>query len=325
MQFVRIAIIYLIVALIAGGIAYLGNFMGKKIGRRKMTVFGLRPKHTSNLITALTGSLIAVTTLTLFAVASSEVRQLLKGVQESRDELRRLQAELYQVQKTLSESRIVFGVGETILQGTIEPHFGVSENLVKVRNALDAANTKSIRKNNDLARRSGEALVAADAQLVECSEEEVELFARHMAEADKVVGVQIVAGQNCLYKDKIPVHLRPVSVSRVFAKGEVVASAQIQPSDLREWHAFLDKVTESALRRGMIEVDGSLGYGLKPEDLERLTEELKALRGPGSAVAVAEMDLYQTSSLAVKLVVRPLHQGWAKHVELASRHKSRRR
>src|ERR1022692_3638810 len=74
--------LYLLVGLLAGLIAYLGNDVGRKIGRKKMSVLGLRPRHTSNFITTLTGPIIAIVTLTLFAAFSEPVRQLLRGTDQ---------------------------------------------------------------------------------------------------------------------------------------------------------------------------------------------------------------------------------------------------
>ena len=75
----RIVSIYLVVGFLAGLIAYLGNDLGRKIGRKKMSVLGMRPRHTSNFMTILTGSVIALSTLTFFAAVSEPVRQLLLG------------------------------------------------------------------------------------------------------------------------------------------------------------------------------------------------------------------------------------------------------
>ena len=37
-------------AIVGGLIAYLADKMGSKIGKKRMSVFGLRPKHTSILL-----------------------------------------------------------------------------------------------------------------------------------------------------------------------------------------------------------------------------------------------------------------------------------
>ena len=90
----RIVLVFLLVAFIAGGIAMLGNQLGRKIGRKKMTVFGMRPRHTSIFITTITGSLIACLTLVLSMVASQDVRDLVTGSQVRVKKLQKRETQL---------------------------------------------------------------------------------------------------------------------------------------------------------------------------------------------------------------------------------------
>ena len=51
------------VLVITGGIiAFIGDRLGTKIGKKRLSIFGLRPRHTSIIITIFTG--IVITTLT---------------------------------------------------------------------------------------------------------------------------------------------------------------------------------------------------------------------------------------------------------------------
>ena len=59
-----------ILAVMGGIIAYLGDKIGSRVGKRKIVLFGLRPKYTSILITILTGISIAVVTLGVMFVLS---------------------------------------------------------------------------------------------------------------------------------------------------------------------------------------------------------------------------------------------------------------
>ena len=59
----RVALILVAGAVLSGLVAWLGNKLGRQVGRRKMSLFGLRPRHTSNVITVATGSLIFLVTL----------------------------------------------------------------------------------------------------------------------------------------------------------------------------------------------------------------------------------------------------------------------
>ena len=63
--------IYLIAALIVSGgaIAFIGDRLGTKIGKKRLSIFGLRPRHTSNVITVITGILITGLTIGLLSLA----------------------------------------------------------------------------------------------------------------------------------------------------------------------------------------------------------------------------------------------------------------
>src|SRR5437763_17152499 len=50
-----------------GIIAYNGDVIGRRYGKRRVTMFGLRPKYTAILVTSVTGVLISAgTTIVLF-------------------------------------------------------------------------------------------------------------------------------------------------------------------------------------------------------------------------------------------------------------------
>lgn len=80
-------------AIVGGFIAYLADKMGSKIGKKKMSIFGLRPKHTSILLTVASGTMIAVLTIGVMAVSSESARTALFGMEKLQKELRLLNAE----------------------------------------------------------------------------------------------------------------------------------------------------------------------------------------------------------------------------------------
>ncbi|MDU3113248.1 MAG: DUF3084 domain-containing protein, partial [Megasphaera sp.] len=48
-------IMLVVLAVMGGIIAYLGDKIGSRVGKQKIKLFGLRPKYTSILVTILTG------------------------------------------------------------------------------------------------------------------------------------------------------------------------------------------------------------------------------------------------------------------------------
>ena len=86
----------LIVALaIAGGaIAYAGDRIGMKVGRKRLSIFGLRPKYTSMIITVITGAVIAGCSILLLSLASENVRKALFQIREIQEALSTTQSDL---------------------------------------------------------------------------------------------------------------------------------------------------------------------------------------------------------------------------------------
>jgi uncharacterized protein (DUF3084 family) len=59
---------------VCGFIAYTGDLLGRRMGKRRLSIWGLRPRHTAILCTVLTGMVIAGTTLGVLMLASAGVR-----------------------------------------------------------------------------------------------------------------------------------------------------------------------------------------------------------------------------------------------------------
>lgn len=81
-------IMLIVVLVLTGGvIAFIGDRLGSKVGKKKLSLFGLRPKHTSILVTIITGILITTVTFGILAIASKDVRTALFGMDKLKAEL----------------------------------------------------------------------------------------------------------------------------------------------------------------------------------------------------------------------------------------------
>ena len=94
-----------IMAIVGALIAYIADKMGSKLGMKKLSVFGLRPKYTSILLTALSGSIIAVLTISVMAIASQSARTALFGMDKLQKELRMLNSEKDFAAKALATAK----------------------------------------------------------------------------------------------------------------------------------------------------------------------------------------------------------------------------
>lgn len=81
-------IMLIVVLVLTGGvIAFIGDRLGSKVGKKKLSLFGMRPKHTSILVTIITGILITTVTFGILAIASKDVRTALFGMEKLKTEL----------------------------------------------------------------------------------------------------------------------------------------------------------------------------------------------------------------------------------------------
>ncbi|HAX99452.1 MAG TPA: hypothetical protein DCY12_11340 [Candidatus Atribacteria bacterium] len=84
------------IIIISGVVAYLGDVLGRRIGKQRLSVLKLRPRYTAILMSIITGVIIASITLAILTVASEDVRTALFGMRELREKLDSLNYEVKQ-------------------------------------------------------------------------------------------------------------------------------------------------------------------------------------------------------------------------------------
>jgi len=153
-----ILVLSLLIA-VCGFIAYTGDLLGRRLGKRRLTVFGLRPRHTAVLCTVVTGMVIATTTLgVLLGVSAGVRRAVTQGealVRQNEDfrvqqagllgERARLQQEITPLRQQNSEltrsNRTMKTANDDLLQ---------SQSALKKRNLnLESASTRAQRSLGD--------------------------------------------------------------------------------------------------------------------------------------------------------------------------------
>jgi len=70
--------ILFVIALIcvSGFVAYFGDLLGRKMGKKRLTLFNLRPRHTAIMVTTITGMLISAFALTTLISVNSQFRRV---------------------------------------------------------------------------------------------------------------------------------------------------------------------------------------------------------------------------------------------------------
>ena len=116
-------IMLFVLAVMGGIIAYLGDKIGSRVGKKKIRIFNLRPKYTSIVVTILTGVSIAAVTLGVMSVLSENVRIALFGMRQLRmenealeDQRNQLLRQAEDLGKELSEKNRLIASNEELLE-----------------------------------------------------------------------------------------------------------------------------------------------------------------------------------------------------------------
>jgi len=106
-------LLILALLLLGGVLSTLGDRLGSKVGKARLSLFNLRPRKTAVVITALTGSLISAISLGLMLLVSERLRvglfeldQLQDKLRDGRQALSTSQADLQRSNADLARSRI---------------------------------------------------------------------------------------------------------------------------------------------------------------------------------------------------------------------------
>lgn len=308
--FLRVMLIYLVVAALSGGIAYLGNQLGRHVGRRKMSVFGMRPRHTSIFVTTVTGMMIALGTLTLAALFAKPVQYMLVGTAELERRQHELTEQVARLTDTLASGDLIWGVDQLIFQGTIPPGIPAENVEEQLRSAFAVANLGTVLKYNEKALSKSMPTIPQDTVLLTYDPNVLRQLVERARSSPATVGLRVEAGRNYLLgdKDPLPVRFNLSPVKMIFKGGQVVASKTVDPHNptfLMEWYQFLEEIKQTALRQGMRKgPDGDLGFELNSDRMNALIQRIEQERGPTTLEAVARKDLYESSSLELDIEVR---------------------
>lgn len=133
------------VLILGGVIATVGDRLGTKVGKARLTLFNLRPRKTATLITILTGGIISASTLgILFAVSD----QLRTGVFE----LERIQDDLKSTRDELSQAKSEQAGTEKRLETSRRQQAAAQKRLERINQSLRAAIDKQARTQDQLGK-----------------------------------------------------------------------------------------------------------------------------------------------------------------------------
>jgi hypothetical protein len=291
----------LLIAIVAGGIAYIGDRVGHQVGRKRLTLFGLRPKYTSTIVAVATGMLIAVSVTVVALVASQQVRTAFFRLGQINARINDLQAQALAIQKDLATTRgtaLVLPIGSQIADIGLTTRPSQTDAVVMAQlsgffdQTVQRANATYARPPYDLKpyrHKSSEPDIQTKLR------EELKNVRNQYPGDSPVLFLPLVA-QNLFRGDTITFGLQPYLDNRVAAAGDVLASVDVQGGQSLNVGLIAQVVAgaQTEMRRRGMPATFALNTfpANNPQDI---ISELSRLRGRYRIVARAGADLFPHS------------------------------
>lgn len=139
-----LGIIIVLVLMVMGGlIAFLGDKIGSKVGKKRLTLFGLRPKYTSIIVTIISGTLISFFTVAVMAVVNENIRVALFCLNKLKGEMNELNREIADKNKQLDE-------GKMLLARRTDEYNKMNERAIGMSKELDQVESQRASMENRL-------------------------------------------------------------------------------------------------------------------------------------------------------------------------------
>ena len=218
-------IMLIVVLVLTGGvIAFIGDRLGSKVGKKKLSLFGLRPRHTSILVTIITGILITTVTFGILAIASKDVRTALFGMDK-------LKAELNEKQSMLEEASGALVNVKNDLNTTKEEYAKSKKDLEETQEDLEIAQQAAelLRQEQVALQNRNQELWSDNQTLIEHNQSLAEnnQFLLANNESLKADNLELEKTNNDLQEGIENIRERPI----IYRVGELLASGVIKKTD----------------------------------------------------------------------------------------------
>ncbi|HVN69697.1 MAG TPA: DUF3084 domain-containing protein [Candidatus Binatia bacterium] len=109
-EFVRGVGNVIFVMAIAGAVAYVGDRVGHQVGRRRLTLFGIRPRYTSTIVAIATGMVIALAVTLIAIFASQQVKTAFFRLNSINQQIAELQSRQRDLETKVNTGKLVLPV-----------------------------------------------------------------------------------------------------------------------------------------------------------------------------------------------------------------------
>lgn len=296
-------IMLIVVLVLTGGvIAFIGDRLGSKVGKKKLSLFGLRPRHTSILVTIITGILITTVTFGILAIASKDVRTALFG-------MNKLKAELNEKQSMLEEASGALVNVKNDLNTTKEEYAKSKKDLEETQEDLGIAQQAAelLRQEQVALQNRNQELWSDNQTLIEHNQSLVEnnQFLLANNESLKADNLELEKTNNDLQEGIENIRERPI----IYRVGELLASGVIKKTDdpvkiQNDLNQIIALANSKIIDR--LGTEGSKdGVWIYPIEYQKAMDRLKQAKGDTVIRLIVAANLVKGDPVLTELEMHP--------------------
>jgi len=298
-----------VIVLVAGFVAYIGDRVGHQVGRRRLTLFGLRPKYTSTIVAVATGMVIALAVTLIALLVSNEVRTAFFRLDQLNGEISALQAQAQAQRSEIDQTRLgglSLPRGQMIATIAFTLHVDAPQNEELQQlglffdQAVESANRQFATPAYDLKPYPKN---STDPEVQAGLKKELETIHANALDKDgklrsNLILVLPVAATNLFRGDQITFNLAHYLDIRLSRAGETLASQIVDGGSAVNLTPVIRSATIELAKRGM-PPPFLLNPSVNGPQVQSLISQLSRLRGKYRITAKSSFDLYPHSGTAV--------------------------
>lgn len=309
--------IILALLMLSGLIAFIGNWIGRYFGKRRLTLFNLRPRRTATVFTVFSGMLIMVLTFGTLLLVSQNVRTAIFGLEKLKAEVSQTRLELETARKEL-----------TLIQAE---KIHLEDLRDSLRKAIDEQKSRAIVFSAEspvyitlLAGGQGKEKAESGLNLVlekineevkkykiedtEVDQDDFDATVSYIANTDGEIVLQVISEKNVVLGGTLPIRLEVDLNDLVYRKDEEIfrsdLSGKLTQAEVEERVKELLSAAQAAAKiKGIIpDVLGSMGE-VAFEDIYNTARRIRSYGILTKVKVIAAKDIYKIGPLAVKFDV----------------------
>lgn len=300
------ALLFVLLVVLAGVIAYAGDVLGTTVGRRRLSLFGWRPKRTGRAVGIAAGVLIMLSTLGILSLAFRGATTVLLRSQQTALELQALRAQ----QGALEEQVLTTQTELTQARATSADAEAARDLARAARDAAFRTRNRILAEQDELQARSAELTLSNET----LSQRNDQLSRQNAATQNTLNNVQnqlVTLNTQLrdlrLESDRQAQNLRDTLAQfeaasgseLTYRQGEIVYSGlvagQQQEAIFAALRRFVTQAQQAVIARGASDVE------LRTDQLSGLSEAIAATPGEDLVVLVAADNFIGTAQIEVNV------------------------